>query len=57
MLGAIIVGILAGWLAGKLIRGRGYGIIGDLVLGLPAQRAALAIIDKKTKQIVAKYGF
>jgi len=34
MLGAIIVGILAGWLAGKLMRGAGYGIIGDLVLGL-----------------------
>jgi len=34
MLGAIIVGILAGWLAGKLMRGRGYGILGDLVLGL-----------------------
>ncbi|HSU89951.1 MAG TPA: GlsB/YeaQ/YmgE family stress response membrane protein [Sporolactobacillaceae bacterium] len=34
MLGAIIIGILAGWLAGKLMRGRGYGILGDLVLGL-----------------------
>jgi uncharacterized membrane protein YeaQ/YmgE (transglycosylase-associated protein family) len=34
MLGEIVVGILAGWLAGKLIRGRGYGILGDLVLGL-----------------------
>ncbi len=34
MLGAIIIGILAGWLAGKLMRGAGYGIIGDLVLGL-----------------------
>jgi uncharacterized membrane protein YeaQ/YmgE (transglycosylase-associated protein family) len=34
MLGAIIIGILAGWLAGKLIRGAGFGIIGDLVLGL-----------------------
>ena len=34
MLGAIIIGILAGWLAGKLVRGRGYGILGDLVLGL-----------------------
>jgi uncharacterized membrane protein YeaQ/YmgE (transglycosylase-associated protein family) len=34
MLGAIIIGILAGWLAGKLMRGSGYGIIGDLVLGL-----------------------
>jgi uncharacterized membrane protein YeaQ/YmgE (transglycosylase-associated protein family) len=34
MLGAIIVGIIAGWLAGKLVRGSGYGIIGDLILGL-----------------------
>jgi uncharacterized membrane protein YeaQ/YmgE (transglycosylase-associated protein family) len=34
MLGAIVIGILAGWLAGKLMRGRGYGILGDLVLGL-----------------------
>lgn len=30
----IVVGIIAGWLAGKLIRGRGFGLIGDLVLGL-----------------------
>lgn len=34
MLGAIVVGIIAGWLAGKLIRGYGFGLIGDLVLGL-----------------------
>ena len=34
MLGAIVIGILAGWLAGKLMRGSGYGILGDLVLGL-----------------------
>ncbi|MGB7845871.1 MAG: hypothetical protein WBL63_09675 [Candidatus Acidiferrum sp.] len=29
----------------------------ELKLVLPSQRAALAVIDKKTKQIVAKYGF
>lgn len=34
MIGTIIIGILAGWLAGKLMRGAGFGIIGDLVLGL-----------------------
>jgi uncharacterized membrane protein YeaQ/YmgE (transglycosylase-associated protein family) len=34
MLGAIIIGIIAGWLAGKVVRGRGYGLIGDLILGL-----------------------
>ena len=34
MLGTIIIGILAGWLAGKLMQGGGYGLIGDLILGL-----------------------
>ncbi|MGC1679455.1 MAG: GlsB/YeaQ/YmgE family stress response membrane protein [Candidatus Binataceae bacterium] len=34
MIGAIIIGIIAGWLAGKLVRGKGYGIFGDLILGL-----------------------
>jgi len=29
----------------------------DVEFKLPSQRAALALIDKKTKQIVAKYGF
>jgi uncharacterized membrane protein YeaQ/YmgE (transglycosylase-associated protein family) len=30
----IIIGIIAGWLTGKLMRGAGYGILMDLVLGL-----------------------
>jgi hypothetical protein len=29
----------------------------ELSLTVPADRAALVIIDKRTKQIVAKYGF
>ncbi len=34
MIRAIIVGLIAGWLAGKLMRGHGYGAIADLLLGL-----------------------
>ncbi|HLN26560.1 MAG TPA: GlsB/YeaQ/YmgE family stress response membrane protein [Gemmataceae bacterium] len=30
----LTVGLLAGWLTGLLMRGRGYGIIRDVVLGL-----------------------
>ena len=30
----ICIGILAGFLAGKIMRGRGYGVLMDLVLGL-----------------------
>jgi uncharacterized membrane protein YeaQ/YmgE (transglycosylase-associated protein family) len=30
----ILIGILAGWLAGKIMRGRGFGVLGDLVVGI-----------------------
>ena len=30
----VIVGIVAGWLAGTIVRGGGYGLIGDLVVGV-----------------------
>ena len=30
----IVVGIVAGWLAGTVMRGGGFGLIGDLVIGL-----------------------
>jgi uncharacterized membrane protein YeaQ/YmgE (transglycosylase-associated protein family) len=30
----IVVGIVAGYLAGRVIRGGGFGLIGDLVVGL-----------------------
>jgi uncharacterized membrane protein YeaQ/YmgE (transglycosylase-associated protein family) len=30
----IVVGLLAGWLTGKLVRGSGYGLLGDIGLGL-----------------------
>ncbi|WP_158814801.1 GlsB/YeaQ/YmgE family stress response membrane protein [Methylocapsa sp. S129] len=30
----LFVGIVAGWLAGKLVRGAGFGLIGDLVVGI-----------------------
>ena len=34
LLGWLVIGLLAGWLAGKLARGKGFGCIGDIVLGL-----------------------
>ncbi len=30
----ILVGLISGWLAGILMKGGGYGIIGDLIVGL-----------------------
>lgn len=30
----LIVGLIAGWLAGMFVKGGGYGVIGDMVLGI-----------------------
>jgi uncharacterized membrane protein YeaQ/YmgE (transglycosylase-associated protein family) len=30
----LIIGVAAGWLAGQLMKGGGYGLIGDLILGI-----------------------
>ena len=32
--GWIIIGLIAGWLAGQISRGRGFGCIADIVLGI-----------------------
>jgi uncharacterized membrane protein YeaQ/YmgE (transglycosylase-associated protein family) len=31
---SIIVGLIAGWLAGQVMKGGGYGILMDILLGL-----------------------
>ncbi len=30
----LIVGIIAGWLAGKITRGAGFGLAGDMIVGI-----------------------
>ncbi len=30
----LLIGLIAGWLAGLLMRGRGYGIVVDIVVGI-----------------------
>lgn len=30
----LIVGALAGWAAGKVMRGRGFGVLGNIVVGI-----------------------
>ncbi|MGH2644518.1 MAG: GlsB/YeaQ/YmgE family stress response membrane protein [Chitinophagaceae bacterium] len=34
LIGIIIIGGIAGWLAGKIIRGDGFGIIIDIIVGI-----------------------
>ena len=30
----LIVGAVAGWLAGQIVKGGGYGLIGDIIVGI-----------------------
>jgi uncharacterized membrane protein YeaQ/YmgE (transglycosylase-associated protein family) len=30
----LVVGLVAGWLAGQIVRGTGFGLIGDLIVGI-----------------------
>ena len=30
----ILVGLIAGWLAGVLVKGGGFGVLGDIVVGI-----------------------
>jgi uncharacterized membrane protein YeaQ/YmgE (transglycosylase-associated protein family) len=30
----LLVGLVAGWLAGRIMKGKGFGLVGDLVVGV-----------------------
>lgn len=30
----LFIGLIAGWLAGTLVKGRGFGILGDILIGI-----------------------
>lgn len=34
LLWTLIIGAVAGWLAGKIMRGGGFGLLGDIIVGI-----------------------
>jgi uncharacterized membrane protein YeaQ/YmgE (transglycosylase-associated protein family) len=30
----LVVGLIAGWLAGQIVQGTGFGIVGDIIIGV-----------------------
>ena len=34
ILAALVIGAIAGWLAGLIVRGAGFGLIGNMVVGI-----------------------
>lgn len=42
----LFVGLIAGWLAGKIVRGTGFGIIGDILVGIAGALVANFLFPK-----------
>ena len=42
----LFVGLIAGWLAGKIVRGTGFGIIGDILVGIVGALVASLLFPK-----------
>ena len=42
----LFVGLVAGWLAGKIVRGTGFGILGDIVVGILGALVASLLCPK-----------
>ncbi len=58
----VAAGLIAGWLAGLLTRGHGFGCLGDIVLGLLGAFVGLFLIgvyDSVTNSVAfsGQYGF
>lgn len=52
-----LAGLLAGWLAGQLVRGRGFGCLGDILLGLIGAIVGAFIVSLLPIRIEGTQGF
>ncbi|MGI3211148.1 GlsB/YeaQ/YmgE family stress response membrane protein [Roseovarius tibetensis] len=43
---ALIVGAVAGWLAGLIVKGNGYGLLGNIVVGIVGAFVASLILPR-----------
>ena len=42
----LFIGLVAGWLAGKIVRGTGFGLIGDILIGIAGALVANLLLPK-----------
>jgi len=49
----IVVGLIAGWLAGQVMKGGGYGMVADIILGLLGGVLGGWIFEKLECQLAA----
>lgn len=46
LIGIIVIGIVIGWIASKLVHGKGMGILGDMVVGILGAFIGNILADK-----------
>jgi uncharacterized membrane protein YeaQ/YmgE (transglycosylase-associated protein family) len=49
----LFVGLVAGWLAGKIVQGTGFGLIGDIAIGIIGAFIASYLLPKLGIHIAA----
>ena len=42
----LFIGLVAGWLAGKIVRGTGFGLIGDILVGIAGALVANLLLPQ-----------
>jgi uncharacterized membrane protein YeaQ/YmgE (transglycosylase-associated protein family) len=53
----VFAALVAGWLAGSLARGRGFGCLGDIVLGLVGAVLGVLVLGLLQVQLPPQLGF
>jgi uncharacterized membrane protein YeaQ/YmgE (transglycosylase-associated protein family) len=53
----LVAGLIAGWLAGLLVHGRGFGCLGDIVLGLVGAFIGGLVISVLPLNLSGQYHF
>ncbi len=46
LLYVLIIGAIAGWLAGRLVKGYGFGVIGNIVIGIAGAYIAQVLFPR-----------
>ena len=50
----LVVGLIAGWIAGKIVEGHGFGVLGDIVVGIIGAFVGGFLFSS---MVVGDYGF
>jgi uncharacterized membrane protein YeaQ/YmgE (transglycosylase-associated protein family) len=51
---ALVIGAIAGWLAGLLVQGTGFGLLGDIVIGIVGAMITSMLFPKLGIRLVSQ---